>query len=197
MHAKRRSTRAAATHYGFPAVARRVSDLASRLLDVYRGVDGIYEPSPWWRDPSLLRELVAGLSSLHANARPTVVVGIESRGLLLGPLVAQHLDIGFVEVRKDEHPEDVGEPLLRRTTPPDYRKRGRMLTMRRHLIGPRDDVLVVDDWIETGAQLFAARSLVSDAGAGWIGAAVIVDALSANVRRKLNVLALLRVEQLP
>ena len=197
MHGKRQSTGAAATSIRFRTVARPVLELASRLLEVYRGIDGIYEPSPWWRDPSLLRELVAGLSSLHADARPTVVLGIESRGLLLGPLVAQHLDVGFVEVRKDEDPEDVGEPLLRRTTPPDYHQRGLILTMRRHLIGPRDDVLVVDDWIETGAQLSATRSLVSDAGARWIGAAVIVDALSANVRRNLNVRAVLRVEQLP
>ena len=172
-------------------------DLKRRLLDASRWVEGsIYEPSPWWRDPSLLRDLVSGLARLHADAQPTVVAGIESRGLLLGPLVAQRLDVGFVEIRKDEHPEDVGEALLRRTTPPDYRERGLVLTMRRHVLRPRDRVLVVDDWIDTGAQVSAARALVEDAEARWLGAAVIVDGLSANVRRDLNVRALLRVEQL-
>jgi adenine phosphoribosyltransferase len=102
----------------------------------------------------------------------------------------------FVEVRKNEHPEAVGEPLLRRTTPPDYRERGLTLTMRRRLVRPRDRVLLVDDWIETGAQATAARSLIEDAEAEWIGVGVIVDALSANIRRDLNVRSLLRVEQL-
>ncbi len=178
-------------------MAQKINDLEQRLLQAYRHVEGRYDPSMWWRDPTLLRDLVTSLAALHSDDPPSVVAGPESRGLLLGALVAQQLNVGFVEIRKDEHPEALGEALYRRTTPPDYRDLALTLTMRRHVVGPRDHVLLVDDWIETGAQVSAARSLVSDAGARWIGAAVIVDAVSANVRRSLNVRSVLRVQQLP
>jgi adenine phosphoribosyltransferase len=131
------------------------------------------------------------------RGEPSVVVGIESRGLLLGALVAQHLRVGFVEVRKDEHPKDLGVPLLRRTTPPDYRDRGLTPTMRRKRLHPRDRVLLVDDWIDTGAQATAVTNLVADAEATWIGCAVVVvDALTSGVRQRLAVRSILRVHEL-
>jgi len=41
------------------------------------------------------------------------------------------------------------------------------------------------------------RDLVADAEATWVGAAVLVDALDAGTRRKLNVRAVLRENSLP
>jgi adenine phosphoribosyltransferase len=174
-----------------------VGDLRNRLLANYRSAKGYYDPSCWWLDAVLLRETVIALAELHPSDEISVVIGIEARGYLLGPLVAQHLEVGFVEVSKDLHPNDIGEALLRRTTPPDYNDRGLTLAMRRHVLNPRDRVLLVDDWIATGAQATAARSLVEDAGAAWVGAAVIVDDMPAARRRDLNVRSLLRAAELP
>ena len=175
----------------------RDSGIKARLVAAYQPVEDIYDPSLWWLDPDLLRDLVSALADLHRDGDPSVVVGIESRGLLLGALVAQHLRVGFVEVRKDEHPKDLGVPLLRRTTPPDYRDRGLTLTMRRKLLHPRDRVLLVDDWIDTGAQATAVTTLVGDAEATWIGCAVVVDALTSGIRQGLAVRSILRVHELP
>lgn len=137
------------------------------------------------------------LAELHEAAQITVVVGVATRGLLLGPLVARELDVGFVEVRKDEkYDGDHGLGLLRRTTPPDYRDRGLVLTMKRTAMSSRDRVPYVDDWIVTGAQCAATQNLVQDAGAAWVGTAVIVDDTTAAMRRKLNVKSLLVERQL-
>ena len=55
------------------------------------------------------------LAGLHAE-QPTVVAGIQSLGMLLGPLVALHLGAGFVAIHKYAHAgEDDGEPLWRRS----------------------------------------------------------------------------------
>jgi adenine phosphoribosyltransferase len=178
-------------------VGAKQPTLTDRLLGAYRAPRGYFDPSAWWRDPELRADLVTALAALHEDGLPTVVAGIESRGQLLGALVAQQLGLGFVEIRKDQHPEHVGEPLLRQTTPPDYHDRGLLLTMRRGLVQPRDRVLLVDDWIETGGQAAGARALVDDAEASWVGVAVIVDALPSARRRALGVRALLRVGQLP
>ncbi|WP_328649099.1 phosphoribosyltransferase family protein [Amycolatopsis sp. NBC_00348] len=151
----------------------------------------------WWRRPELLGSLGPALAQLFADQQPTVVLGPESRGCLLGPLVALHFDVGFVEVHKDRVVSSDSDAWLRRTTPPDYRDRHLSLGFRKHLVGGGDRVLFVDDWIETGGQAHGAHLLTQDAGATWLGAAIVVDALSSNqVRRHLNVRSLLHIREL-
>lgn len=173
------------------------ANLSTRLLEAYLAPDGYYDPSRWWLDVELMTEIVAALADAHRDSNPTVVVGIESRGQMLGALVAMQLGVGFVEIRKNKHPLGVGEPLLRQTTPPDYKERGLVLTMRRGVVQGRDRVLLVDDWIVTGAQATAARALVGDAEASWVGVSVIVDGAPAAYRQQLGVRSLLRAAQLP
>jgi adenine phosphoribosyltransferase len=145
----------------------------------------------------LLGHLGRALAHLFAGEQPTVVIGRESRGCLLGPLVALRFEVGFVEVRKDRVASSDSDVWLRRTTPPDYQDRHLTLGFRKNLIDSGDRVLFVDDWIETGGQAHGARLLVEDAEATWIGAATVVDALSGNqVRRHLNVRSLLHVREL-
>jgi adenine phosphoribosyltransferase len=150
------------------------------------------DPSGWWRDPELLHDLVGALAELHRDAEPNAVVGIASRGMQVGPLVAQRLKIGFVEIRKDLSQHLHHRPtFFGAATPPDYAKRDLILSTRRGLIAPRDRVVLVDDWIETGAQAQAAARLVEDSSGSFVGAAVIVDEATAAVRRALNVRGLL------
>lgn len=156
------------------------------------------DPSGWWRDPRLLSDTAAALGALHGDAEVSVVAGVESRGFILGTAVALNLGVGFVEIRKDKRralePE---EAVLRSTTPPDYNQRDLVLLMNRGLLAPRDRVLVVDDWMATGAQATAARDLVDLAEAKWVGAAVVVEDIPAEVRQRLLVRSLLRKHELP
>ena len=165
-------------------------DLRERLLAAFRWVDlgpaeayEVSDASGWWRDGGLLADLGPALAALfvpgppaapHPTAPPTVVVGPETSGFLVGPLVARALGIGFVEAYKGDRGH-VADRMLRRTTEPDYRGRVVTLSLRARLIDPADRVLVVDDWVATGAQLATLRDLVGDAGATYLGAAVVVD----------------------
>lgn len=176
--------------------------MANRLVDafVWRA-DGAEEPARadvtgWWRDPTLLQSLGPGLAGLHEE-RPTVVLGAQSRGTLLGALVAAHLHVGLVEARKDPDPASDSDQWLTRTTPPDYRDRHLVFGFRRALIRSGDRVLFVDDWIDSGSTAEVCRRLVLAAGGGWIGAATVVDALaSSRHRRELPLRALLHVRDL-
>lgn len=154
------------------------------------------DPTGWWRDPVLLSRLGPALAGL-AGTRPTVVIGPQSRGCLLGVLVAAHLGVGFVEVRKDDGPACDSEAWLRRTCPPDYRDRQLTLGFPRNLVRGGDRVLFVDDWVATGAQALAAQQLVGDAEATWAGAVTVVDALTEHrVRRQLRLASLVHVRDL-
>jgi adenine phosphoribosyltransferase len=87
------------------ACSSRLTDLRTRLrtaftwlgdrIDEYRYA----EVTEWWRDPMLLRDVGNSLADLFRKDQPTVIMGVEARGFILGPLVAVSLDVGFVEVR--------------------------------------------------------------------------------------------------
>ena len=106
----------------------------------------------WWRDGSILAELGPALAGLFPSAEPTVVMGPQSRGSLLGVLTAVSLGVGFAEVRKDpEHAAD-SDSWWEVSTGPDYQDRSLRLGLRRSLLRSGDRVLFVDDWIATGTQ---------------------------------------------
>lgn len=94
--------------------------LRGRLVDAFawRTDDGVRnsyaDATGWWRDPEILRVLGPGLTALY-DERPTVVVGPQSRGVLLGVLAAVSLGVGFVELRKDPEQATDSDRWVRRT----------------------------------------------------------------------------------
>src|SRR5919112_495858 len=59
-----------------------------------------YDVTTLLRDPEGFRIAIDGLSLPYKDKRITLVVGIESRGFILGAAVADRLGAGFVPVRK-------------------------------------------------------------------------------------------------
>lgn len=169
-----------------------MTELRDRVVWHQRGELWYPEYSHWWRDADLLAALGPALGGLFQDAEPSLVLGVEAHGVLLGPLVATALGIGFAVVRKGERPDDAEDPLLRRTTPPDYKNRGLELYLRSSLIRRSDRVLFVDDWVDNGAQATAVMAVVRDAGAEWSGAAAVIDGTDPDARRRLNVRSLIR-----
>ena len=159
--------------------------------------DQVADITGWWRDPDLLARLGPALAALFTGPVPTVITGPASRGSLLGPLVALHLGVGFVEVRKDVTPAGDSDRWIRRTTPPDYHDRHLEFGFRRGLLDAGDRVLAVDDWIDTGSQAATIHAMVTGTGATWLGLACIVDGLDdPRLRRDLRVRALLHERDL-
>lgn len=184
-----------------------MNDLRAALFETFRWrSDPPKWPEPrssyadytrWWREPAILSALGPALAALFPDAAATVVMGTESRGSLTGPLVATHLRVGYAEVRKGARRGSDDDQWLTRLTPPDYRDRHLELAIRRGIIDPSDRVLFVDDWAAAGAQAIACKQLTQDAGASWVGAAVIVDALEhATDRRQLNLRGLVHLRDL-
>lgn len=151
----------------------------------------------WWSDPPLLASLGPALADLFPDDQPTVILGPEARGTLVGALTAAALGVGLVEARKEPGPAADSDAWLIRTTPPDYRDRHIEFGFRRDLVTSGARVLMVDDWVATGATAFTMKALIDATGASWIGCATIVDAATdSRVRRELNLRSLLHVRDL-
>jgi adenine phosphoribosyltransferase len=179
-------------------------DLTRRLIALFRWIDPgphsdhlVSDCSGWWRDPATLAALGPALADLFQAERPTVVVSPEFTGALLGPLVATRLGAGFVPAVKGGDGRVPAEPTTWVRTQPDYRDRSMALGVRDRHLGPGDRVLVVDDWVTTGAQVRALYELVSTRGAEPVGTAAVVADCPRDVLTELGIRSLLGRTDLP
>lgn len=164
-------------------------------LEHFQWIDGHADVWKIFRDPKALATVVRGLAEPFKQKGITAVCGIESRGFLLGAATAIELGVGFVPVRKQDGLFP-GEKLTCQTAP-DYRGNRHELRLQRASLTPADRVLMVDDWIETGSQATAVRSMVEECGSRWGGCSVIVDQASDQCRLDLGVLGIVSAAELP
>ncbi|MFD4787718.1 phosphoribosyltransferase family protein [Streptomyces sp. NPDC058459] len=165
-------------------------------LEHFRWIGGHADVWAIFRDAGALAAVVAALVEPFRDEQITAVCGIESRGFLLGGAAAVELGVGFVPVRKGEGLFP-GDKVVRKSAP-DYRRLRHTLRLQRSSLGPGDRVLLVDDWIETGSQAAAVRSMVEECGSTWVGCSVIVDQLTDAPSSSLGtVRGLLAAKELP
>jgi len=108
-----------------------------------------------FKDAAILQEIADGLCEIYKNRGITKVVGIESRGFILGPLLAVRLNAGFIPIRKPgKLPAAVFEE--------SYEKEYGTDTIQIHqdAIDPNDIVLLHDDLLATGGTMQAAVRLI-------------------------------------
>jgi adenine phosphoribosyltransferase len=144
-------------------------------------IDGHADVWSLFTDGSFLRELVAG----SPNSTPTEPLPKwqGSRPEASSSAAAIDLGVGFVAIRK-EAGLFPGEKLALRT-PADYRGNASLLRIQRGAVVNCDRILLVDDWIETGVQALTAKELIVEAGGDFVGASVVVDETSREVRAEL------------
>jgi len=133
-----------------------------------------------WRlfdESNRLREIAAALVEPFRR-QATKIAGIESRGFILGTAAALELGVGFVPIRKSAGLFPGAKAICE--TELDYRGNRHQLRLQRVALTPQDCVLLVDDWIETGSQARAARSLIQSCGARLIGIATVVTEVEAD-----------------
>lgn len=161
--------------------------LHDELVARLRYFDGHSDTIGLFAEPTFLRRAGAALAEPFRDADVGKVAGIEARGFVLATAVALELGAGFVGVRKpgSVHPG----PKIELRGPPDWRGLETVLRVQRHVIEPRDHVLLVDDWAETGSKATTTRRLVEECGGRYVGLSLLVDQLPAQVREELSPVA--------
>ncbi|HYB89718.1 MAG TPA: adenine phosphoribosyltransferase [Candidatus Binataceae bacterium] len=109
------------------------------------------------------------------------VLGIESRGFIVGAPVAYRLGVGFTIARKPGK-------LPSRTVDESYELEYGSATLEMHQDGIEGGarVLIVDDLLATGGTAQAAVRLVQRLGGNVIGCAFIVELTSLKGRERLS-----------
>ncbi len=126
--------------------------------------------TPVLADAGAFAAAVAQMCEPWRDIRLDAVVGIESRGFILGAAMAQALGTGFVPVRKPGRlPAD--------TLSQDYALEYGSNQLQIHVdaLPPGARALVVDDVLATGGTIEAALMLLRRQGAEVAGAAVLFE----------------------
>ena len=126
--------------------------------------------TPVLADAEAFAAAIAQMATPWRGERLDAVVGIESRGFILGAALAHELGAGFVPVRKPGK-------LPARTLSLDYALEygNDRLQIHADALPPGARVIVDDDVLATGGTLKAALALTRRQGAEVIGAAVLLE----------------------
>ncbi|MDL2224534.1 adenine phosphoribosyltransferase [Bacteroidales bacterium OttesenSCG-928-M06] len=108
-----------------------------------------------FKDPDILKELVDGIYELYKDKGISKVAGIESRGFILGSLLAERFHAGFIPIRKSGK-------LPAATFEESFSKEYGIDSIQIHqdAINENDVVLLHDDLLATGGTMLAAVKLV-------------------------------------
>jgi adenine phosphoribosyltransferase len=139
-----------------------------------------------------LMEVIGRLTESARDLKPDIVVGIESRGFLLGVPVALNLGVGFV-------PDPKLGKLPYKTISEEYALEYGTNTVEIHsdAISPGQRVLVIDDLLATGGTAAAAARLIEKIGGHVVGFQFLVELAFLPGRiplAKYNVESLIRYE---
>jgi len=153
------------------------AEVVKALTDKIRTVADFPKPgirfkdiTPILQDPATLRMAVDVLANRYKLDAIQTVVGIESRGFILGAPLALQLDAGFVPVRKrGKLPAEVrrAEYALEYGTD--------IVEIHADAITPGTRVLIHDDLLATGGTLGAAIRLVEGLGGIVVGVGVLIE----------------------
>jgi adenine phosphoribosyltransferase len=140
-----------------------------------------YDVTTLLRDPEGLRLAIDAMSQPFMGRGIDLVVGIESRGFILGSAVADRIHAGFVPVRK---PGKLPAASLRASYDLEYGSD--CVEMHRDAVEPGQRVLIVDDLLATGGTSKATVDLVTQAGGTIEGIAFLIELVGLNGRARLD-----------
>ena len=124
---------------------------------------------------------IDSLASPHQDRDIDVVVGIESRGFILGAAVAQAIGAGFVPIRK---PGKLPSKALKESYALEYGTDA--LEIHEDAVAPGARVLLVDDVLATGGTAAAASKLVRAIGGDLAGLSFLIELTFLDGRSKLG-----------
>jgi adenine phosphoribosyltransferase len=140
-----------------------------------------YDVTTLLRDAQAFARVISRLSEFYRGEGIQKVVGIESRGFILGAPLALQLGVGFVPVRK---PGKLPAEVYEKTYDLEYGSSS--LAIHKDAIDRGERVLIVDDLLATGGTMAATVHLVGELGGVVVGVAVLIELVDLRGRDRLK-----------
>ena len=118
-----------------------------------------YDVTTLFKNAECLQSMLDDLYDKYKDKGITKVIGIESRGFILGGALAARLNAGFIMARK---PGKLPAEVIEETYAKEYGTD--TIQIHKDAIAPDDVVLLHDDLLATGGTMAAAYRLVKKCG---------------------------------
>lgn len=123
-----------------------------------------------FQDPQMCKDIVNAFVERLESLQIDAVVGVESRGFLLGPAIAMQLGVPFIPIRKAGK---LPGACLKQSYDLEYGSA--TIEMHKDVIAPGKQVLVHDDLLATGGTVLAAANLLKQIDVEVAGFAFIIE----------------------
>lgn len=158
------------------------------LKEKIRVIEGFPKPGISFKDittlledPEAFQYAIKQLAQFCRERAVDIVVGVESRGFILGAPLAYELGLGFVLIRK--RGKLPGEVL---SVEYELEYGTDALEIHKDAVKPGMRVVLVDDLLATGGTIGAAAKLVEQVGAEISGFAFLIELESLKGRQNLE-----------
>ncbi len=125
-------------------------------------------------DPALLYEMALELRRLYAGEEVTKVLTIEASGIAIAAMTGYVFSCPLLFAKKSKTRNLAGD-LYAAEVPSFTHGNVSTVVVSKAYLGPEDRVLIVDDFLATGAALVGLRSLCEQAGATVVGAGIAIE----------------------
>jgi|SRR5690606_32419082 len=144
-----------------------------------------YDVTTLLKDREGFRQVIDTFADRYSGQNIDKVLGIESRGFILGPPLAYQLNAGFVPIRKK------GKlPAETVSISYDLEYGSDSLEVHRDAVAPGERVIIIDDLIATGGTAAAAAEMVRGIEGQIVEMAFMVELEFLSGRDKLNGLSI-------
>ncbi|MDZ4832776.1 MAG: adenine phosphoribosyltransferase [Candidatus Melainabacteria bacterium] len=172
------------TELALPLKKEKADWLSSKIRDI----PDFPKPGILFKDiTTLMKDAEAFHFTLHSMAqetaklKPDVIIGIEARGFMLAPPIADILGLGFVPIRK---PGKLPYKVEKVTYDLEYGSDS--IEMHIDAIEKGQRVVLIDDLLATGGTAAAASQLIKKVGGDLVGIGFVVELGFLNGRSKLD-----------
>jgi len=148
---------------------RTVTDYPVGGVNFY-DVNSLFAQPAW--DQVATELSLAVQTQFNQNGEITHIVGLESRGFVVGAVLANLIGVPFVMLRKkgSKYP---GKLLESKSYDTEYS--ADTMVLQEGILGHTSRVLIVDDLIATGGSIIAAKQLIKRTGATVVGMACVIN----------------------
>lgn len=125
-------------------------------------------------DVALFREMGKEFARLYENCGVNKILTIEASGIGIACIAAQFFGCSVIFARKSKSKNIAGDVY---TAPVASFTRGTVsdILVEKKLLGPEDNILIIDDFLANGAALDGLISIVEQSGASLVGAGIAVE----------------------
>ena len=142
---------------------------------------GFKDITPLLADATALRQAIADLAEWVKVREPSIVIGAEARGFILGPAISAAAGCGFVPARR---PGKLPPETISASYALEYGRNS--LELHPDLIPSGSRVVIHDDVLATGGTVDAICELVESIGGVVVGACFIIDLTFLGGRDRLS-----------